>query len=413
MAALDDGVSLMNEAPSNTTDGIDQLALWPPLVDPAFTAELRSFTQRVILPEADRIDSEDLYPTEIVRAMARAGYNTITGDPAHGGGGKSYRHAAAVLEEVSVASAAVGVSVITIFQAQTMLRQFGSESLKARYLPAFREGLLSSYALTEANRGSDIRSLDTRAWREGENWILRGEKHFITSGVAAEFFVTLAETEKGVTVFAVPREASGVRVYEGANSATFGLRNGPHMNVAFDDVRLPADHMIGEEGRGVRQAATVLNYSRTLAGAVSIGIARAAYEAALAYLRDRVAFDRRVIEFQGIQWYFADMLSEIDAARLLVYHAAQALDEGQQISRWGSEAKLKASIVATEVAGRAAQACGAYGIRMDAPFGRYLRDAKAYEVAGGSIEILRNTIGKAILPIAGLDTRAGKGAPLK
>lgn len=395
--------------PPGAPQGIDSDLLWPAMVDPDFTAGLRAFTRGQITPEADRIDREDLYPEDIVRAMARAGYNTIAGDPTYDGGGKGYQHAAAVLEEVSVGSAAVGVSIITIFQAQTMLRRFGSDSLKARYLPAFRQGLLASYALTEANRGSDIRALDTKAWRDGDDWVIRGEKHFITSGVAAEFFTTLAETDKGVTVFAVPRDAAGVRVYEGANSATFGLRNGPHMNIAFDDVRVPADHMIGEEGKGVKQAATVLNYSRTLAGAVSIGIARAAYESALAYLRDRKAFDQRVIEFQGIQWYFADMLTEIDAARLLIYRAAAALDSGDQIARWGSEAKLKASLVATEVAGRAAQACGAYGIREDAPFGRYLRDAKAYEVAGGSIEILRNTIGKAILPIAGLDTR--KRAP--
>src|SRR5690606_20156726 len=131
-------------------------------------------------------------------------------------------------------------------------------------------------------------------------------------------------------------------IYEGPNSATFGLRNGPHMNVVFDDVRLPLDHLVGEEGKGVRQAATVLNYSRTLAGAISLGIARAAYEGALAFARDRIAFDSRVLEFQGIQWYFADMLTEIDAARLLIYRAAEALDRNEQISRWGSEAKLKA-----------------------------------------------------------------------
>lgn len=394
------------QAAAAAIQGLDSAALWPAMVEQDFTDELRAFTADRIVPEADRIDREDLYPEAIVRAMARAGYNTIAGEPAYGGGGKGYRHAAAVLEEVSVGSAAVGVSIITIFQAQTMLRRFGSESLKRRYLPAFREGLLSSYALTEANHGSDIRQLDTKARREGGEWVLRGEKHFITSGVAAEFFITLAQTETGVSVFAVPRDAAGVRVYEGANSATFGLRNGPHMNVVIDEVRLPADHMVGEEGKGVRQAATVLNYSRTLAGAVSIGIARAAFEAALAYLAERRAFDRRVIEFQGMQWYFADMLTEIDAARLLIYRAAEALDEGRQMPRWGSEAKLKASQVATEVAGRAAQICGAYGIRDDAPFGRFLRDAKAYEVAGGSIEILRNTIGKALMPLAGLDTRS-------
>jgi alkylation response protein AidB-like acyl-CoA dehydrogenase len=382
---------------------IDRAALWQDFVDAAWLRDLRAFVAAEIAPQADAIDRQDIYPVEIMRALARAGYGTTTLPPEVGGSGRGHVYAAAAFEEASVASGAVGISMITNFQAQTMIKTFGQESLKAAWLPRFAEGLISSYALTEQNHGSDIRSLETKARPDGNGWVITGEKHFITSGSAAEFFITLAMTEAGVTVFAVPREAGGVRIYEGANSATFGLRNGPHMNVVFDDVRLPGDHMIGEEGRGVRQAATVLNHSRTLAGAISLGIARAAFQGALAFARDRRAFDSRVIEFQGIQWYFADMLTEIDAARLLVYRAAQALDDGYQILRWGSEAKLKASAVATHVASQAAQICGAYGIMENAPFGRYLRDAKAYEIAGGSSEILKNTIAKFLLPVAGVE----------
>ena len=382
---------------------VDSAALWTPYVDAAFVAPLRAYVRERIEPEAERIDREDVYPTAIMKALARDGYSTVVLPPEFGGQGRGYTFAASLCEEVSVASAAVGVSLITVFQCQTMLRLYGLDSLKARYLPAFADGLISSYALTEANHGSDIRRLDTKARRDGDEWVIRGEKHFITSGSAAEFFVILAETDVGVSVFAVPQDAPGIRIYEGANSATFGLRNGPHMNVVFEDVRLPFDHMVGEEGKGVRQAATVLNHSRTLAGAVSLGIARAAFEGALRFARDRKAFDLRVLEFQGIQWYFAEMLTEIDAARLLIYRATDALDSKDQVPRWGSEAKLKASMVATAVATQCAQICGAYGIMENAPFGRYLRDAKAYEVAGGSNEVLKNTIAKMLLPIAGLD----------
>jgi alkylation response protein AidB-like acyl-CoA dehydrogenase len=284
--------------------------------------------------------------------------------------------------------------MITIMQAQTMIRLFGTDSLRDRYLPRMREGLLCSYALTEAGHGSDIRSLDTKAVRDGNEWVVTGEKHFITSGAAAEFFIILAQTEVGVSVFAVPRDLPNLTAYEGRNSATFGLRNGPHMNIRLDGVRLPLDHLIGTEGKGVRQAVTVLDHSRTLAGAISLGIARAAFEGALAFARDRVAFDQTVLEFQGIQWYFADMLTDIDAARLLCYHAAAALDRHDDIARHSSEAKLKACAVATAVASQAVQICGAYGTMENAPFGRYLRDAKAYEIAGGSAEVLKNTIGK-------------------
>ena len=385
---------------------VDSEALWPACIDDAaYVRTIRSYVRDRIEPEADRIDREDVYPTAIMKDLARAGYSTVVLEPEFGGAGLTYDHAAAVCEEVAVASAAVGVSMITVFQAQTMLRTFGADSLKRRYLPAFAEGLISSYALTEASHGSDIRRLDTKGRRDGDEWVIRGEKHFITSGSAAEFFVILAETDLGVSVFAVPRDAKGLSVYEGPNSATFGLRNGPHMNVVFDEVRLPADHLVGEDGKGVRQAVTVLNHSRTLAGAISLGIARAAFEGALRFARDRVAFDQRVIEFQGIQWYFADMLTEIDAARLLIYRATRALGSKEQVPRWGSEAKLKAGTVATAVASQAAQICGAYGIMENAPFGRYLRDAKAYEVAGGSNEILKNTIAKFLLPVAGIETR--------
>jgi alkylation response protein AidB-like acyl-CoA dehydrogenase len=153
----------------------------------------------------------------------------------------------------------------------------------------------------------------------------------------------------------------------GENCATFGLRNGPHVNVRLQDVRLPLDHLIGKEGKGVRQAVTTLDYSRTLAAGISIGIARAAFDAALVFARDRTAFDQKVVNFQGIQWYFADMLAKIDAARLLVHEAAHALDGHEDIIP-ASAAKLLASEAATEVAARCVQICGAYGT-MACPLG--------------------------------------------
>jgi acyl-CoA dehydrogenase len=370
------------------------MSLWAPCVELPFVETLRAYVQDHIAPKADAIDRDDIYPTEILKGLAQAGYNTVTLPIEYGGTGQSYRHAAAVFEEVSYASAAVGISLITIFQAQSIIRMFGSEALKATYLPRFAGGLISSYALTEASHGSDIRSLDTKATKANGGWVIRGEKSFITSGSGAEFFIILAETDRGISAFAVPRETPGLSTYVGTNSATFGLRNGPHVNLVLNGIWLPEEAIIGLDGKGIRQAVGTLNYSRTLAGAISIGIARAAFDNAIAYAAGRRAFDQRVIEFQGIQWYFADMLSEIDAARLLVYRAAQALDDGDDIERWGSAAKLKAAAVATEVASRAIQICGAHGTMETAPFGRFLRDAKAYEIAGGSSEILRNTIGK-------------------
>ncbi|MBP2231825.1 alkylation response protein AidB-like acyl-CoA dehydrogenase [Azospirillum agricola] len=370
------------------------MALWTNLVEPEFLEPLRRVVAEHVEPQADAIDRDDVYPVAAVKALARHGYNSLTLTPDQGGAGLGFAHCAALFEEASYASAAVGISLITILQAQTIIRLFGADSLKAAVLPEFGRGLITSYALTEANHGSDIRSLDTKALRDGDRWVLTGRKSFITSGSAAEAYVILAETPVGVSAFFVRRGMEGVSTEEGPNAATFGLRNGPHVDLVLDGVSLPADHLIGVEGKGVRQAVTTLDYSRTMAAAISLGIARAAFDGALAFAAKRSAFDRKILDFQGIQWYFADMLAEIDAARLLTHSAARALDSHSDIARFGSEAKLLASRVATDTAARAVQICGAYGVMESARFGRYLRDAKAYEIAGGSSEILKNTIAK-------------------
>jgi alkylation response protein AidB-like acyl-CoA dehydrogenase len=374
--------------------------LWTDMVRPEFLTGLRQAVAHHVAPQADQIDRDDVYPVESIKALARLGYNSMTLPAAYGGQSASFADCAAVFEEVSYASAAVGISLITILQAQTIIHVFGEDSLKKTVLPEFTDGLITSYALTEANHGSDIRSLDTKAVRRGDRWVLNGRKSFITSGSAAEAYCILAETDRGVSTFFVRRGADGVSTFKGANAATFGLRNGPHVDLVLQDVAVPLDHLIGAEGKGVRQAVTTLDFSRTVAAAISIGIARAAFDGALQFAKQRIVFDKTVFDMQGIQWYFADMLAEIDAARLLTYEAARALDRHDQIARFSSEAKLVASRVATETASRAIQICGAYGVMESAPFGRYLRDAKAYEIAGGSSEILKNTIAKHLRGIA-------------
>lgn len=379
--------------------------LWPAMVEQNYVRRLRELVEQIVAPVADDVDERDYYPADIIRTFAQEGYNAITLPVEYGGRGMPYAMAVALCEEIAASSAATAASLITIFQAQTMLKIFGGESLKRQYLPLFAKGLISAYALTEQNHGSDIRKLDTKAKFSRESWILNGEKHFISAATEADFAIVLAEAERGVSAFAVPLKTDGIEIYEGRNSTTFGLRNGPHMNVRFKDVVLPADHLVGEEGRGVRQAVTVLDHSRTLAAAISVGIARSAFDGALRFASGRKVFDRRVLEFQGIQWYFADMLADIDAARLLVYRTAEALQTHDNIALWGSAAKLKASSVATSVAVQAAQICGAYGIMKHAPFGRYIRDAKAYEIGGGSSEVLKNTIAKHLVLFA-----AGAGA---
>lgn len=361
-----------------------------------FQKEIRDFTSKKITPTAAERDLKDVYPLDIIKEMAKLGYTSLTVPERYKGLGRSKLDACIFMEEIAYGCAATAISLITIFQAETMLLLFGNENVKDYYLPRFREGLIASYSLTESSRGSDIRSVDTKAVKHGNKWIVNGKKTFITSGSAVEFFILLAETDKGVSIFAVDRHLPGITIEVGDNSQTFGLRNGPHVDAYFENVSIPDYCLIGEEGRGLKQAVVTLNNSRTIAAAISVGIARAAYEQSLEWVSQRKAFDQNVLDFQGIQWMFSDMLMNINASRLLTYQAAFLHDQGQPAILESSQAKLFAGQMATKVCSDSIQVCGAYGTTIHAPFGRYLRDAKAYEIAGGSNEILRNTIGKEI-----------------
>jgi alkylation response protein AidB-like acyl-CoA dehydrogenase len=377
------------------------MSFWRFLSDESYAAPARRFGQEVVAPEAERLDVEDIYPSELIRQTAEHGWNAMTLPTEYGGAGASMHAALGVFEELGAASASLGISLITILQSQKIIELYGTDSLKERVLPRYAKGLRASYALTETGHGSDIRTLDTKAHRTDRGWIINGEKAFITSGSAAEFFVVLAETPVGVSTFAVERDTEGVSDRQTRQAETFGLRNGPHVNLILDDVEVPADALIGEEGKGLKQALVTLSNSRTLAAGISLGIARAAFDGAFAYICNRPAFGGKVVDFQGIQWYFAEMGAELDAARLLCYQAAADLDADGDYQRSSSAAKLLAGQLATKIAGMAVQVCGAHGTQETNPFGRYFRDAKAYEVAGGSNEVLKNTYAKSLIKAAG------------
>jgi alkylation response protein AidB-like acyl-CoA dehydrogenase len=387
------------------------IEVWAPRVDRAFADAVAKTVAEVVTPHAETIDRDDYYPTEVVRGLAKAGFTAATFPTELGGGGRPFADLVAIFEQVAASSAATATSLITIFQAGETIHLFGSDALQKKYLPAIANGLLCSFAMTEARGGSDIKKLDTKARREGDHWILDGKKSFVTSASAAELFVILAETENGVTAFAVPADTPGASLHAPPSTRTFGLRNGPHVDFVLDGARVPLENMIGEEGKGIRAAATTLDHSRVLAAAIGCGIARAAFSGALHFADKRSVSGHYVIELQGIQWYLAELLAEIDAARLLTYEAAQHLDAANHthdlpresperkrhlldIQRWSSSAKLVATRTAVNAALQAIQICGVRGCLETAPFGRYLRDAKTYEIAGGSSEILKNTLGE-------------------
>jgi len=370
------------------------MSLWREFEDASVVQSFRAFARTQVQPFAAAIDREDRYPTDVVQRAAELGFNALIVPPQYGGAGCSFRRVVSFFEEVGAASASVGISLNSNFQAQNVILRTGSDSLRQRYLPRFAQGFNASYALTERNHGSDIRSLDTRAVRDAEYWELNGQKSFITSGTGADLFVILAQTDEGLGVFAVPRDAAGVSTFASDRSETFGLRNGPHVELLLQNVRIPHDHLIGEVGKGLKVVVSNLNYSRTLNAAMAIGMARMAFEESLAYVRQRKAFDQFVYDFQGIQWYFAESLAQIDSARLLLYAAADAIDNERDMDRHSSEAKLMCCTVANNVTAKAIQVCGAYGTMVNSPFNRYWRDAKTFEIGGGSMEVLKNTVGR-------------------
>lgn len=372
------------------------MELWRHFGDEELGREARSFCLTDVMPVADEIDETDRYPRELTTATALRGWNTLTLPIEYGGQGASLVDQLVVFEELSVGSGALGISLITNFQCQKVVERFGSESLKARLLPKYSEGLCTSFSLTEPGRGSDIRTVDTVAHRTPSGWELSGEKAFITSGDAADVMIMLVQAPGGLALFEVATDLPGVTKVETRDAATFGLRNGPHVNLILDKVQLPEDALIGVEGKGLKQAMVTLSSSRILAAGISLGIARAAFDESLKWAHNRQLFDQTALDFQGIQWYFAEAATKIDAARALVYQAADDVEHGRDIERASSEAKLFASRVATEVADRAIQVCGAHGTRVSSPFGRYFRDAKAYELAGGSSEVLKNTIARSL-----------------
>lgn len=370
------------------------MALWKEFEDDAVVQSFRAFAREHVQPAAAEIDRDDRYPADIVQRAAEQGFNALIVPQAYGGAGCAFRRVVSFFEEVGAASAAVGISLNSNFQAQNAMLRSGSETLRQRYLPLFAQGLKASYALTERNHGSDIRTLDTLAVGDAEHWELNGQKSFITSGTGADLFIILAQTDQGLGVFAVPRDAAGVSTFVSDRSETFGLRNGPHVELLLQNVRVPLDHLIGEVGKGLKVVVSNLNYSRTLNAAMAIGLARSAFEESLAYVRQRRAFDQHVFDFQGIQWYFAEALAEIDAARLLLYSAAEAIDAQRDIDRHSSAAKLICCGVANRVTAQAIQVCGAYGTMVNSPFNRYWRDAKTFEIGGGSMEVLKNNLGR-------------------
>jgi butyryl-CoA dehydrogenase len=373
-------------------------------VDFAFTEDqlmvqrtAREFATAEVLPKAAAIDREHRHPAELVQRMAELGFLGIAVPEQWGGAGLDHISYVLAMEEISRACASTGV-IMSVNNSLVCdpIHRFGTDAQKQQWLTPLAQGtLLGCFALSEPEAGSDAAAQRTVAEPAGGGWRLDGVKNWITNGPVADACVLFAMNDKaaghrGITAFIVPMKTKGVRC--GTPDDKLGIRGSKSCQIFLDDVRLPADALLGEVGGGFKVAMSTLDGGRIGIAAQAIGIARAALEDALAYAQQRKTFGKPIAQHQAIAFKLADMATEIDAARLLALRAAYLKDARQPYGKEASMAKLYASDVANRAAREAIQIFGGNGYVTEFPVERHFRDAKITEIYEGTSEIQRMVI---------------------
>jgi alkylation response protein AidB-like acyl-CoA dehydrogenase len=367
--------------------------------------------QAEIEPHAAEWDREERFPRELFGKLAELGLMGVCIPDEYGGAGADFLSYVLVLEELSRADAGVGVTVAVHTSAVTLpILLFGTDEQKARFVPPLARGeQLGAFALTEPEAGSDAGALRTRAEVDGDGWTITGTKQWITNGAYAGTFLLFARTDpetpgaRGVSAFVL----DGEDVQATKEHEKLGLHSSSTVDIVVNGARVGRDRLLHEEGKGFAVAMVTLDGGRIGIAAQAVGIAQAAYDVARAYALERRQFGKRIGEFQAIQWKLADMSTEIDAARLLVYRAAELKQRGEPHTEAGAKAKLFASGVARRHTAEAIQILGGYGYTKDFPVERYYRDAKITEIYEGTSEIQRLVIARSILGLRETTTALG------
>lgn len=355
---------------------------------------VRDFAEDEIVPFIERMESGD-FPREILRKMGELGLMGIIVPEEYGGSGMDYMSYIIALHEISKVSATIGVilSVHTSVGTSPIL-YFGTEEQKQKYVPKLASGeYLGAFCLTEANAGSDARSLRTKAVKQGDYYILNGSKMFITNGGEADIYIVFAKTgQTEVTAFIVEKDPPGLII--GKDEHKMGLSGSRTVQLTFEDMKVPVENRLGEEGQGYKIAMYNLDSGRIGIATQALGIADAAFEKAVEYAKERKQFGKPIAAQQGVGFKLADMATSVEAAKLLVYRAANLRTEGLPCGKEASIAKLFASRTAVEVTTEAIQVFGGYGYTKDYPVERLFRDAKITEIYEGTSEIQRIVISK-------------------
>ncbi|MFQ6059123.1 MAG: acyl-CoA dehydrogenase [Anaerolineae bacterium] len=362
----------------------------------------RNFAQKEIAPIAARIDETGEFPRETVKKMGELGLMGLEAPEEYGGAGADTVSYVLAVEEISKVCAAHG-AILSVNNSLVCygINKFGTEEQKRKFLVPLASGqALGAYALTEPQSGSDAGNIRTIAVRDGDHYIINGHKSWITSGPVADYIITFVSTDpskghRGTSAFILDTKLPGL--VRGKIEPKLGIRASATCELFFEDYRVPASHRLGEEGQGFKIALSILDAGRIGIAAQAIGIAEAAFEASVAYAKEREAFGRKIAEFQAIQWMLADMATRIEAARLLTYQAALKKDSGGRFTKEASMAKLYASEMAMWVTTKAIQIHGGVGYSKEYPVERYFRDAKITEIYEGTSEIQRLVIARSVL----------------
>ncbi len=367
----------------------------------AISDMVRRFTQERITPYADMWDEQNYFPREVYTQMAELGLLGMTTPEIYGGSELSRLMGALAYEELARGdmATAVGLSVHNMITGS--LARFGTEAQRQRWTPGLASGQwLGAFSLSEAGAGSDAASLQCQAEFDGSSYTLNGTKMWVTNGGEADIYMVMARTMPGrgaggISCFIIEKGDRGFTF--GKSERKMGLHSSPTRELLFNDCRIPADRLLGQEGQGLKIALSSLDGGRVNIGAIAVGVAGAAFDVATRYAHEREQFGQAINTFQGIQFMLADMAMKIEAARLLVYEAAYKLDTGQSSGLYASMAKCFATDMAMEVTTNAVQILGGAGYVRDYPVERYMRDIKVAQIFEGTNQIQRVVIARALL----------------
>jgi alkylation response protein AidB-like acyl-CoA dehydrogenase len=367
-------------------------------------ATCRQMALERVAPRAAEIDAKAEYPEDMFQMLRQAGLLGLPIPETYGGAGAGWLSACVAVEEFARICYNTAYVLILTWAPLGAILAGGSEEQKARYLaPLARGDWRSCIAVTEPSGGSDVAAMQTRAVRDGDDYVLTGRKCFITGAAQADFMLVFAKTDpahgaRGISGFIVERQSPGLTV--GRAERKMGGRGIPSCEVIFEGVRVPRAHLLGPENEGFRACMVGFNRMRPVIGARGVGLAQGALDHAVAFAKERVAFGQPIAAFQGLRWMIADMAMQIEAARHLVYKAAALADAGaagKELAPLAAMAKCFATDVAMKVAIDACQIFGGYGVLQDYPIERYVRDAKLLQVVEGTNQIQRNIIADAVI----------------